>query len=133
VSVDTGAYSVWPFTAVLEAAQAAGNLPGPYDFRAYRCKVHSVATNKPPVAPYRGVARPGVCLAIELTIDAIARAVGREAADVRAENLVPGAAMPYVNVTKKHYDSGDYPASLAQVREMIGLDAYRYGNPIPGR
>ena len=127
VSVDTGAYSVWPFTAVLEAAQAGGNLPGPYDFRAYRCKVFSVATNKPPFAPYRGVARPGVCFAIELTIDAIARAVGREAADVRAENLVPGAAMPYVNVTNKHYDSGDYPASLATVREMIGLDEFRAG------
>jgi carbon-monoxide dehydrogenase large subunit len=127
ISVDTGAYSVWPFTAVLEAAQAGGNLPGPYDFRAYRCKVFSVATNKPPFAPYRGVARPGVCFAIELTIDAIARAVGREAADVRAENLVPGAAMPYVNVTNKHYDTGDYPASLATVREMIGLDAFRAG------
>ncbi len=127
ISVDTGAYSVWPFTAVLEAAQAGGNLPGPYDFRAYRCKVFSVATNKPPFAPYRGVARPGVCFAIELTIDAIARAVGREAADVRAENLVPGAAMPYVNVTNKHYDTGDYPASLATVREMIGLDDFRAG------
>ena len=28
-------------------------------------------------------------------------------------NLVPGSAMPYVNITNKHYDSGDYPASLA--------------------
>ena len=112
VSVDTGAYSVWPFTACLEAAQAGGNLPGPYDLKAYRCKVYSVATNKPPFAPYRGVARPGVCFAIELTIDAIARAVGREAWEVRAENLVPAAAMPYVNITSKRYDTGDYPASL---------------------
>jgi carbon-monoxide dehydrogenase large subunit len=127
IEVDTGAYSVWPFTAVLEAAQAGGNLPGPYDFRAYRARVFSVATNKPPFAPYRGVARPGVCFAMELTMDAIARAVGREACDVRAENLVPAAAMPYVNVTNKHYDSGDYPASLAQAREMIGLDAHRAG------
>ena len=125
IYVDTGAYSVWPFTACLEAAQAGGNLPGPYDFRAYRANVFSVATNKPPFAPYRGVARPGVCFAIEQTIDAIARAVGREAADVRAENLVPGSAMPYVNVTNKHYDTGDYPASLAAARTMIGLDEFR--------
>jgi hypothetical protein len=34
VPVDTGAYSVWPFTAVLEAVQTGGNLPGLYDFRA---------------------------------------------------------------------------------------------------
>lgn len=125
VMVDTGAYSVWPFTACLEAAQAGGNLPGPYDFRGYRCKTFSVATNKPPFAPYRGVARPGVCFAMELTIDAVARAVGREPVDVRADNLVPAAAMPYTNVTNKHYDSGDYPGSLRQAQAMIGLEAVR--------
>ena len=125
ITVDVGAYSVWPFTACLEAAQAGGNLPGPYAFDVYRCKTYSVATNKPGFTPYRGVARPGVCFAMELTIDAIARAVGREPADVRAENLVPAHAMPYTNVTGKHYDSGDYPASVAGARRMIGLDAVR--------
>ena len=28
-------------------------------------------------------------------------------------------------VTGKHYDSGDYPASVAGARRMIGLDAVR--------
>jgi carbon-monoxide dehydrogenase large subunit len=125
IMVDTGAYSVWPFTACLEAAQAGGNLPGPYDLKAYRCRTYSVATNKPPFAPYRGVARPGVCFAIELTIDAVARAVGRDPLAVRAENLVPGTAMPYTNITGKHYDSGDYPVSLQQVGELIGLERWR--------
>jgi carbon-monoxide dehydrogenase large subunit len=125
VAVDCGAYSVWPFSACLEAAQAGGNLPGPYDLKSYRCKTFSVATNKPPFAPYRGVARPGVCFAIELTIDAIAKAVGREAWEVRMENLVAAAAMPYTNITNKHYDSGDYPASLLEVKRMIDFDARR--------
>ena len=133
VMVDTGAYSVWPFTACLEAAQAGGNLPGPYDFRNYRCRTFSVATNKPPFAPYRGVARPGVCFAIELTIDAIARAAGREPVDVRAENLVPASAMPYTNVTNKHYDSGDYVASLRTAQEMIGFDTLRQRQRTPER
>ena len=125
ITVDVGAYSVWPFTACLEAAQAGGNLPGPYALDVYRCKTYSVATNKPGFTPYRGVARPGVCFAMELTIDAIARAVGREPADVRAENLVPASAMPYTNVTGKFYDSGDYPGSVAGARRMIDLDAVR--------
>ena len=94
IAVDVGAYSVWPFTACIEAAQAGGNLPGPYVLPAYRCKTLSVATNKPAFTPYRGVARPGVCFAMELTIDAIARAVGRDPIDVRRENLVPPSAMP---------------------------------------
>jgi carbon-monoxide dehydrogenase large subunit len=127
VSVDVGAYSVWPFTACLEAAQAGGNLPGPYHLTAYRVKTYSVATNKPPFAPYRGVARPGVCFAMEQVIDAIAKAVGREAWQVRADNLVPGSAMPYTNITNKHYDSGDYPAALLSAKDMIGFDAFRAG------
>ena len=133
ITVDVGAYSVWPFTACLEAAQAGGNLPGPYALDVYRCKTYSVATNKPGFTPYRGVARPGVCFAMELTIDAIARAVGREPADVRAENLVPADAMPYTNVTGKLYDSGDYPGSVAGARRMIGLEAVRarQGRPQP--
>ncbi|MBV8849592.1 MAG: xanthine dehydrogenase family protein [Methylobacteriaceae bacterium] len=127
VMVDAGAYSVWPFTACLEAAQIGGNLPGPYHLPAYRCRTYSVATNKPPFAPYRGVARPGVCFAMELTIDAIAREVGREAWEVRRDNLVAASAMPYTNITKKHYDSGDYPEALIAAKDMIGLDRLRAG------
>jgi carbon-monoxide dehydrogenase large subunit len=131
ITIDVGAYSVWPFTAGLEAAQAGGNLPGPYALDVYRCKTYSAATNKPAFTPYRGVARPGVCFAMELTIDAIARAVGREPADVRAENLVPASTMPYTNVTGKRYDSGDYPASIAQARRMIDLPQIRTRQQIP--
>ena len=74
ITIDGGAYSAWPFTVALEPGQAIGNLPGPYDFRGYRCRTHCVATNKPGFLPYRGVARTGVCFAMELMIDAIARA-----------------------------------------------------------
>ncbi len=125
ITVDIGAYSVWPFTAGLEGAMAGGNLPGPYRLGAYRCKTCSVATNKPPFVPYRAVARPGVCFAIELTIDAIARAVGREPAEVRLDNLVPASAMPFTNITGKHFDSGDYPASVRMAVERIGLPGLR--------
>ena len=63
ITIDGGAYSAWPFTVALEPGQATGNLPGPYDFRGYRCRTHCVATNKPGFLPYRGVARTGVCFA----------------------------------------------------------------------
>lgn len=125
ITIDGGAYSAWPFTIGLEPGQAIGNLPGPYDFRGYRCTTDCVATNKPGFVPYRGVARTGVCFAIELTMDAIAKAVGREAWEVRLENLVPASAMPYINVSNKHFDSGDYPASLTQASKMIDVAAVR--------
>lgn len=125
ITIDGGAYSVWPFTIGLEPGQAIGNLPGPYAFRGYRCVTECVATNKPPFVPYRGVARTGVCFAIELTMDAIARAVGREPWEVRCENLVSADVMPYLNVANKSFDSGDYPKSLRQAKEMIGFDEVR--------
>jgi carbon-monoxide dehydrogenase large subunit len=71
------------------------------------------------------VARTGVCFAMELMMDAIARAVGRDPFEVRHDNLVPASAMPYDNVTRKHYDSGDYKASLALAREKLDLPAWR--------
>ncbi|MCK6453086.1 MAG: xanthine dehydrogenase family protein molybdopterin-binding subunit [Alphaproteobacteria bacterium] len=125
VTIDGGAYSAWPFTIGLEPGQATGNLPGPYDFRGYRCKTWCVATNKPGFLPYRGVARTGVCFAMELVIDAIARAVGREPWEVRHDNLVPASAMPYDNVARKHYDSGDYRKSLLLAKEKLDLDQWR--------
>jgi carbon-monoxide dehydrogenase large subunit len=125
VTINTGAYSVWPFTAVLEAGQAGGNLPGPYVFDKYRCAIRSVATNKPPFTPYRGVARPGVCFAMDLTIDAVARAVGREPHEVRKENLVQPEQMPFTNITNKFYDSGDFPASVVEAVEKIDLAGIR--------
>ncbi len=125
ITVDAGAYSVWPFTACLEGTMAGRHLPGPYAIPAYRARTFSVATNKPPIVPYRGVARTGICFAMELTIDAVARAVGREPCDVRRENLVPGGAMPFVTVTGNAYDSGDYGRSLDLARERINLPAIR--------
>jgi carbon-monoxide dehydrogenase large subunit len=125
IMVDGGAYSVWPFTIGLEPGQAVGNLPGPYAFRGYRCVTRAIATNKPGFVPYRGVARTGVCFAIELMMDAIAREVGREPWEVRLENLVQPEQMPYVNVTNKHLDSGDYPASLRKALEMIDAPGVR--------
>jgi len=125
IVIDGGAYSMWPYTVGLETGQATGNLPGPYDFRGYRCKTACVATNKPGFLPYRGVARTGVCFAMELTMDAIARKVGREPWEVRRDNLVPVEAMPYDNVARKHYASGDYRKALQTVVDKIGLDAWR--------
>jgi carbon-monoxide dehydrogenase large subunit len=124
-SVDAGAYSSYPFSACLEAAQIASILPGPYKFDAYRCRTWSVATNKPPILPYRGVARAGVCFAMEVMIDAIARQAGREPWEVRLMNLPTREMMPFENITRKHFDSGDYPECLRRAVAAIDVPAVR--------
>jgi aerobic carbon-monoxide dehydrogenase large subunit len=124
-AVDSGAYSSYPFSACLEAAQVASILPGPYDFPAYRCRTFSVATNKCPILPYRGVARTGVCFALELVLDAVAREAGIEPHEVRRKNLVRPEQMPFDNITNKHFDSGDYPQSLNRAVAAIDVAGVR--------
>ena len=124
-TVDAGAYSAYPFSACLEAAQIASILPGPYLMDAFRCKTWSVASNKPPILPFRGVARPGVCFALELVIDAIAREVGREPHEVRLDNVVRPEQMPFDNITAKHYDSGDYPECIRRAAASIDVAGVR--------
>ena len=123
--VDSGAYSAYPFTACLEAAQVASILPGPYDIGAYRCRTWSVATNKCPILPYRGVARTGVCFALEIALDAIAVAAGLAPEAVRFRNLIRPEQMPFDNITNKHFDSGDYPQALTRALTAIDADAIR--------
>jgi carbon-monoxide dehydrogenase large subunit len=123
--VDSGAYSAYPFTSAIEPSQVAAILPGPYDIPIYRCKTTAAVTNKCPQLPYRGVARPNVCYAMELMIDAIARRIGKEPYEVRLANLVRPEQMPFDNVTDKHFDSGDYPQLLRTVVDAIDLPAIR--------
>jgi aerobic carbon-monoxide dehydrogenase large subunit len=123
--VDAGAYSSYPVSSALEAAQIANLLPGPYVFSAYRCRSVAVATNKCPIVPYRGVARSGVCLAIEAIMDTIARAAELEPYEVRLRNMVRPEQMPFDNVVGKHFDSGDHPECLRRAIEAIRLSDVR--------
>ena len=71
------------------------------------------------------MARPGVCFALELVIDAIAREVGREPHEVRLDNVVRPEQMPFDNITAKHYDSGDYPECIRRAAASIDVAGVR--------
>ncbi|MEF7616623.1 xanthine dehydrogenase family protein molybdopterin-binding subunit [Aquincola sp. MAHUQ-54] len=123
--VDSGAYSSYPFSACLEAAQIGSILPGPYVMDYFRCRTRSAATNKPPILPYRGVARTGVCFALELMLDAAARELGIEPFELRSKSLVPASAMPYTNITHKLFDSGNYQAAMDQAVAALDWTGWR--------
>ena len=123
--VDSGAYSAYPFSACLEAAQVASILPGPYKMAGYRCHTRSIASNKPPILPYRGVARAGTCFAIEIIMGALAHELGMEPSEMRRRNLATPEEMPFVNITNKIFDSGDYPECLRRAEALIDLPAIR--------
>jgi aerobic carbon-monoxide dehydrogenase large subunit len=125
IIVDAGAYGLWPQGPYQEANMAGRTLPGPYTIPNYRARTYTVATNKTPLGPYRGVGRPGACFAIERTIDEVARAVGRDPAEVRIENMIRSEQMPFASVAGMRYDTGDYPASVRLCAELLDMPAIR--------
>jgi aerobic carbon-monoxide dehydrogenase large subunit len=125
IVVDAGAYGLWPQGPYHEAGMVARALPGPYRIPNYRARHYTVATNKTPLGPYRGVGRPGACFVVERLIDEVARAIGLEPSEVRLKNLVCSDEMPFTTVSGMRLDSGDYPASVRLCADLLGLDAIR--------
>lgn len=125
IMVNAGAYSVHPWTATMDASMAAAMIPGPYNIRNYRFRARSFASNRTPTGPYRGVARPGACFAIERTIDELAHQLGIEPYQMRIKNMVTAAQMPYTSVANKVYDSGDYPEAVRRAATLINHDHWR--------
>src|SRR5262245_31203709 len=125
IYIDAGAYALWPTGAFQEASMASRNLTGPYRIRHLNLKTYTVATNKAPMGPYRGVARPGACFAIERMVDEMARELGREPFDLRRQNIVTAAELPYDTAAGMRLDTGDYVAALDIARDMVDLPAVR--------
>jgi carbon-monoxide dehydrogenase large subunit len=125
IYIDAGAYALWPTGAFQEASMASRNLTGPYRIRHLSLKTYTVATNKAPMGPYRGVARPGACFAIERLVDEMARELGREPFDLRRQNIVTAAELPYDTAAGMRLDTGDYVAALDTARDMIDLPTVR--------
>jgi aerobic carbon-monoxide dehydrogenase large subunit len=67
---------------------------------------------------------------MERTVDAIARELGGDRAEVRATNFIQPDEFPYAfGLTFQDgraytYDSGDFPASLAMLQDLIGWDDF---------
>ncbi|MGH7366985.1 MAG: xanthine dehydrogenase family protein molybdopterin-binding subunit [Candidatus Rokuibacteriota bacterium] len=125
VACNAGAYSVYPWTAGIEALMAGGLLAGPYKLEHYRCNVVAVATNTAPAGPYRGVARPATTFVMERVLDLGARALGLDPVEVRRVNLIGPADLPYTAATRLVHDSPSYPVCFEKVIEAVGYGAFR--------
>jgi aerobic carbon-monoxide dehydrogenase large subunit len=123
VIANVGAYSCFPTTCGVEPLMAMAELPGPYDIRAYSCAARGVATHTCPMAPYRGVSRPVITLALERLMDKAAAALGIGPDEIRRRNLI--ARFPYKSATGLVFDEGSYRAALEQAVAQVDLAAFR--------
>jgi carbon-monoxide dehydrogenase large subunit len=122
---NAGAYSVFPWTAGIEALMAGGLMTGPYKLEHYRCDVVAVATHTTPAGPYRGVARPATTFVMERVLDLGARALGMDPVAIRRLNLIGPADLPYTSPTRLVHDSPTYPICFEKVVEAVGYGTFR--------
>jgi aerobic carbon-monoxide dehydrogenase large subunit len=125
IVADVGAYSTHPFTCGVEPLMAATEMLGPYRVEHYRCRTRAVATNKAPMAPYRGVARPQMVLAMERLLQKAALALELEVDEIHLRNLIPPGAFPHVSPTGLEIDEGSYHASVELCARTLDLPAFR--------
>jgi len=123
VTANVGAYSCYPTTCAVEPLMAMAELPGPYDVRAYSCIARGVLTNTCPMAPYRGVSRPVITMALERLMDAAAISFDLEPVEIRRRNLIE--QFPYTSATGLVFDEGTYRQTLDLAVEAIDLSAFR--------
>lgn len=123
VIADLGAYSLGntPGLATFTARMA----PGIYDVQDVDIRILGVLTNKTPHDAYRGAGRPEGTYLIERTMDAIARELGLDPAEVRRRNFIPKDRFPYRTATGLVYDSGDYNAALDLALEKAEYHQWR--------
>ena len=93
---------------------------GVYDVPAYSFGCTGVFTNKTPTDAYRGAGRPEATYAIERAVDALARAMEIDPAEIRRRNFIPPDKFPYETCAGLLYDSGNYEPALARASRWSG-------------
>ncbi len=122
---DVGAYSAFPITCALETLTFANSVPGPYRVENMSFHGMAIGTNKCPVGAYRGVGFVLGPLVMEGLIDALARALRMDPADVRRRNLIGAVSDSYEAPTGIVYDSGEYRKAFEQALELVGYRKWR--------
>jgi carbon-monoxide dehydrogenase large subunit len=124
---DHGAYT--PYGLIVPIITST-QLLGPYKPASYRVVFESLYTNTVMVTPYRGAGRPQGCFVMERTMDAIAATLGKDRTEVRSANFIQPDEFPYdqglifQDGRELEYDSGDYPASLEKLKQLVGWDEF---------
>jgi carbon-monoxide dehydrogenase large subunit len=85
-----------------------------YDIQTVDLQFTAVLTNTAPTGPYRGAGRPEAIYIVERLMDAAARELQLDPAELRRRNLIRPEQMPYRNALGQTYDSGHFEKILDQ-------------------
>jgi aerobic carbon-monoxide dehydrogenase large subunit len=98
---------------------------GVYDVPAYSFTCTGVFTTRTPTDAYRGAGRPEATYAIERAMDALARKIGVDPAEIRRRNFIAADKFPYDSAGGLTFDSGDYAQALEKALELVDYEGLR--------
>jgi carbon-monoxide dehydrogenase large subunit len=98
---------------------------GPYDMQAYWYEFTGVVTNATPTDAYRGAGRPEATYVIERAVDALARKLGKDPAEVRRISFVPKFLEARTAISGLNVDSGNYEETFDKALELAGYSDVR--------
>ncbi len=95
-----------------------------YDIPVVDLHLRAVLTNNAPTGAYRGAGRPEAIYIIERLMDAAAREMGLDPAELRRRNMIRPEQMPYRNAMAQTYDSGCFEQILQQGLALADWDGF---------
>jgi len=95
-----------------------------YDITTVDLQFTAVLTNRAPTGPYRGAGRPEAIYLIERLMDAAAREMKMDPAELRRRNMIQPAQMPYRNPLGQVYDSGHFEKIMDQALVLADWKGY---------
>ncbi len=97
-------------------------LSGQYNIPNIYCEVDAVYTNTVPVDAYRGAGRPEATFVVERLVEAAAREMSVDPAELRKRNFI--SQFPHQTPVILTYDAGDYNASLKKALELADYKGF---------
>jgi carbon-monoxide dehydrogenase large subunit len=98
---------------------------GPYDTKAYWYEFKGVMTNATPTDAYRGAGRPEATFVIERLVDAFARRIEMDPAEVRRKNLLPPSDEAIPSIMGLQIDSANYEPTFDRALELADYEQMR--------
>jgi aerobic carbon-monoxide dehydrogenase large subunit len=124
---NVGAYAT-PTGAVIQLLIGPWVSTSIYDIPTIDIRIKAVLTHTAPTGAYRGAGRPEAIYIIERLMDAAARQLKLDPADLRRRNMIRPEQMPYKNPMGMTYDSGKFESVMDQALSLAdwrGFDARR--------
>jgi carbon-monoxide dehydrogenase large subunit len=106
------------FSSAVPTYMYATLLAGQYTTPVIYSEVKTVFTNTTPVDAYRGAGRPEATYVVERVVEAAARELGMDPAELRRQNLIQPDQFPYETPVIHTYDIGDYEAGMNKAMEL---------------